>query len=316
MKKIAMLLFVLLGVTSLKAQQIVMNSLYMMNDFPLNPAIAGTKNYAPLTLGLRRQWMGIREAPAAQHLSYHGHVHKQIGAGGYVFNDAAGPTRRTGFMAAMSTQIATSRATRLSFGLAASLSQFVLNRDRLFTEEAGDITVQQYGNNQLVPDMIAGVHWYSNLFHLGASMHNVIKTRADLFGPANMVTNTLDRTFYFTGSYLIEKNRRSKFSVEPSFMARVMLNAPFQIDANIRFIYDHWLWFGGSYRLLDAGVLMAGFDKGFFSVGYAYDIGLSRLKNFHSGSHEIVLILRTNKGANDKLQYSSRNRVYDCPAFK
>ena len=82
--------YILIAFTSLItsgnfAQQIVMNSQYMFNDFAINPAVAGTKNYAPITIDLRRQWAGIREAPAAQHISYHGFVHKQIGAGGYVF---------------------------------------------------------------------------------------------------------------------------------------------------------------------------------------------------------------------------------------
>jgi type IX secretion system PorP/SprF family membrane protein len=315
MKKLILVFGVLLSVQA-GAQQIVMNSLYMLNDFPINPAVAGTKNYAPITIALRRQWMGIREAPAAQHISYHGHFHKQIGGGAYVFNDAAGPTRRTGFMAALSTQVAPTRNTRLSFGLGLSLSQFVLNREKLFTEEAGDVTVDQYGTNMLVPDVAAGIHWYSNLFHIGVSAHNLIRSKTDLTELITPVTSTLDRAIYVNGSYLIERNRRSKFSVEPSAMLRVMFNAPLTFDANVRFIYDHWLWFGGSYRFFDSGVLMAGFEKGFFGLGYAYDLGLSGLRSFHSGSHEVVLIFRTNKGANDRLEYNNRNRVYDCPAFR
>jgi len=40
-------------------QQIVMHSNYMVNGLPLNPAVAGTKTFAPLVLGFRRQWTGI-----------------------------------------------------------------------------------------------------------------------------------------------------------------------------------------------------------------------------------------------------------------
>lgn len=316
MKKILLTLLCLTALHTAQSQQHVMNSLYMLNDFPLNPAIAGTKNYSPITLAFRRQWTGIREAPMAQHLSYHGHVHRVIGAGAYVFNDVAGPTRRTGFMAAMSTQVATSRNTRLSFGIAGTLSQFMLNREKLFTEEVNDIAIEDRTSNQLIPDISAGLHWYGSNHHVGVSFHNLLQSKSDIFELITPVTSTLDRTIYVTGSYLIERDSRSKFSVEPGAMLRLMTNAPLQFDANIRFIYDHWLWFGGSYRFLDAGVLMAGFEKGFFGLGYAYDINLSALRTYNSGSHEIVLIFRTNKGANDKLQYNNRNRVYECPAFR
>ena len=129
--KIYILAFAYCLVNEVIGQQIVLNSQYMFNDFAINPAVAGTKNYAPITIDIRRQWVGIREAPAAQHLSYHGHVHKQIGAGGY--NDVAGPVSgRTGLMAALSTQIAPTYATRLSFGIAGSFTQFVMDKSRIF----------------------------------------------------------------------------------------------------------------------------------------------------------------------------------------
>ncbi|MBL4706449.1 MAG: type IX secretion system membrane protein PorP/SprF [Flavobacteriales bacterium] len=296
-------------------QQIVMNSQYMFNDFAINPAVAGTKNYAPVTIDLRRQWTGIREAPAAQHLSYHGHVHKQIGAGGYFFNDVAGPVRRTGIMVALSTQVATSYATRLSFGVAGSFSQFVMDKSRIFTEEPDDITVDKYLTNELIPDLSFGLHWYGGYHHIGFSMHNLLQSKVDLFSVSLPVTSTLQRAMYLTGSYLIG-TRRSKIALEPSAMLRMMFNAPLTFDLNARLIYDHQFWFGASYRYKDAIALMVGLEKGFFGIGYSYDINTSGLKSYNSGSHELVLIFKTNKSKGGVQQWNQRNRVYDCPSFK
>jgi type IX secretion system PorP/SprF family membrane protein len=300
---------------SVNAQQIVMNSQYMFNDFAINPAVAGTKNYAPITIDLRRQWTGIREAPAAQHLSYHGHVHKQIGAGGYFFNDVAGPVRRTGVMAAISTQIATSSGTRLSFGIAGSFSQFVMDKTRIFTEEPDDNTVDKYLTNEMIPDLSFGLHWYGGYHHIGVSMHNLFQSKTDIFSVSLPVTSTLDRAMYVTGSYLLG-SKNSIIAVEPSAMLRVMFNAPFTFDLNARVIYDHQIWAGVSYRYKDAIALMVGFEKGLFGLGYSYDINTSGLRTYNSGSHELVLIFKTSKQSGGVQQWNQRNRVYDCPSFK
>jgi len=301
---------------SVISQQIVLNSQYMFNDFAINPAIAGTKNYAPITIDIRRQWVGIREAPAAQHLSYHGHVHKQIGAGGYLFNDVAGPVRRTGLMAALSTQVATSYATRLSFGIAGSFTQFVMDKTRIFTEEPNDITVDKYTSNELIPDLSAGIHWYGGYHHIGISAHNLLQTKSDLYSISLPVTSTLDRAIYVSGSFLIG-SENSVIAIEPSGLLRYMFNAPFSFDINTRIIYNHQVWAGVSYRYLDAIALLIGFERGFFGIGYSYDINTSALSTYNSGSHEVVLIFKTSKQRGRGVQqWNQRNRVYDCPAFK
>ena len=44
-----------------KSQQVSLNSQYLYNDFAINPAVAGTKVYSPLSFSFRRQWMDIDE---------------------------------------------------------------------------------------------------------------------------------------------------------------------------------------------------------------------------------------------------------------
>ena len=230
------------------------------------------------------------------------------------FNDVAGPVRRSGAMAAISTQIATSKRTRMSFGLAGSFSQFMIDRDRIFTEEPDDITVDKYTTNELVPDISAGIHWYGPNHHVGISGHNLLQSKLDLFSVSLPVTSTLDRAFYLNSAYLFEFGR-SPISIEPSGILRYMINSPLQFDANVRLIYEHRMWAGVSYRYADAMAILVGFEKGWFGIGYSYDINTSALRSYNSGSHELVLIFKTNKGANKQGPWSGRNRVYDCPSF-
>ena len=62
MKRIFISSVFLLALLTYQGQQIALNSQYLFNDFAINPAIAGTKSYAPLSISFRRQWMGIDEA--------------------------------------------------------------------------------------------------------------------------------------------------------------------------------------------------------------------------------------------------------------
>ena len=297
------------------SQQMVLNSQYMINSFVLNPAVAGTKTYAPLVLSARRQWLGIREAPVAQHLSYHTSLSKSVGVGGSIFNDVAGPARRTGVLGALSTQIETSKYQKISFGLAASFSQYMIDREKLITEEAGDNTVLNYTTNRLIPDMAFGVKWYGDRYQVGLSGFNLIQTKNDLTDLLTPVTSKLERTFYLNGSYIIPLGKYSPLvNLEPSAVMRVMFNSPFQFDLNLRAIYDKRFWAGVSYRYSDAVALMVGFSTAKLGISYSYDVNYSKLAEYNSGSHEIILTLRSKNKRGNKDSGRHFN-TYDCPAF-
>jgi type IX secretion system PorP/SprF family membrane protein len=88
-------------------QQTSLNSQYLFNDFAINPAVAGTKNYTPLSLSYRRQWIGIDEAPISQNLMAHTYIRDKAGGGIHFFNDASGPSKRTGISSTFAYHIKT-----------------------------------------------------------------------------------------------------------------------------------------------------------------------------------------------------------------
>lgn len=317
MKKYICILIVVLGLYFQSySQQIVLNSQYMINSFVLNPAAAGTKTYAPLVIGVRRQWMGIREAPVSQHISYHTSLTKNVGAGGMVFNDVAGPSRRTGILGALSTQIETSKYSRVSFALAGSINQYMIDQSQIITEESDDITVTKYSSNRLIPDLGFGIKWYGDRYQVGLSGFNMIQTNLDLSNIVTPVTNNLERTIYLNGSYIIPLGKYSPLvTLEPSVVMRYMIQAPFQFDMNLRAIYNKRLWGGFSYRFKESLIAMVGFSTAKLGISYSYDYSLSALSEYNSGSHEIMITLRSkNKKGNSK-GGSKRFTTYDCPTF-
>ncbi len=314
-KNIYILIIAITVAISGQAQQFIMASQYMINAFAINPAAAGTKTYAPLVLDVRRQWTGIREAPVGQHLSYHTSLSENIGVGGYLYNDVAGPSRRTGFMGAVSSQIKVNRGQFLSLGLGGSLTQYVFDKDKLVTEEANDPTVLNYSSNLLIPDLSGGVKLYGANYHLGLSMFNLLQTKSDLFDIMTPVTNNLQRTIYLTGSYTIPLGKSEEFYVEPSAVARIMFNAPFTFDINARLMHRSGIWGGASYRFKDAIALMIGFSTSKIGISYSYDINTSALNSYNSGSHEITLTYKAkNKRGNQEFN-GGKYRIINCPSF-
>ena len=65
-------------------------------------------------------------------------------------------------------------------------------------------------------------------------------------------------------------------------------------DANINVLYNDMFWVGVSYRLQDAivphlGLAWSPNQKSTLKIGYAYDLGLSNLKEHHNNTHEILV---------------------------
>ena len=307
MKKTILLFFIITSFYHIDGQQIALNSQYMFNSFAINPAVAGTKNYSPLTFTFRRQWMGMDEAPVTQNLLAHAYLGKNVGAGIHLFNDASGPTRRTGLSTALSYQIKTGTSSKLSFGLSGSLTQFVLDRDRLITEIPGDVAIMNSTNNQLIPDVNFGLYWYGERQYIGLTAFHLLESKSDLFDLTTPVSNTLDRAFYGNAGYVFTLG--SNFAIEPSVLFRYMLNSPYQVDGNLRFILKDAYWLGCSYRMDDALAIMLGADFGPFEMGYSYDLGMSDLKTYNTGTHEVYLGIKMNKNAK-KTPWHKRNRIY------
>src|ERR1035437_3576786 len=97
MKKLTLLTMILAVCGSLFSQQEPQYTLYMLNPFLTNPALAGTNNYYQIRTNHRFQWTGLKDAPITNSISAYGpHSTKSMGYGGTIYNDITGPTSRTG----------------------------------------------------------------------------------------------------------------------------------------------------------------------------------------------------------------------------
>lgn len=269
------------------AQQLAQQSQYMLNDYPLNPAIAGTKEYSPLRISIRNQWAGFEGGgPKTQMISFHSNYLENMGLGGILINDITGPLTRTGLELDYSYRIRVNKESQLSFGLSAKAIQYTLEGDEITTELDGDPVFNGATEKILVPDAGFGLYYYTSTYRFGIAIPQLFHSKLNYESDQERLNKEV-RHYTLTGGYDLALNKDLKLT--PSFLMRTIFTAPTQFDINLMVKYRDLFFIGGSYRIKDAIVLVVGVEKNRFSLGYSYDLTQSNIKKYSRGSHEIVL---------------------------
>jgi type IX secretion system PorP/SprF family membrane protein len=291
-------LFLLAGCSfciAIQAQQLPEFSQYLNNDYVLNPAIAGTKDYAPATISARSQWTNFSGAPNSQIGSIHGALTKNVGLGLAFVNYSAGPTKMNSVQFAYAYRTKLSEKLNISFGLAPMLIQNSIQKNKLTVDDANDNTFNRLYGKTLVADLNAGVYLYSDKFFASFSvpqiMENKFRMGDDLF------TERLKRHYLLYGGYNYQLS--DKYVLTPSILVKAMEGgAPVQADLNVKATYNQLFWVGLSYRgstsqtYNDAGVIFLGIMKYNCVFGYSYDYSFGAIRSYNTGSHELFLTYR------------------------
>lgn len=296
MKRILISIITLLTFNGI-AQQFPEFSQYLQNDYLLNPAQAGTKDYAPVCLSTRIQWMNFQNAPSSQLGSIHGSVTKNIGLGLGIINHTAGATKMTSASFAYSYRIQLKEKTGLSFGIAPMFTQHALNKDKLTLDNANDLTFNRINTRTMVVDANAGIHLFAEKYFVSVCMPQLMASKIRM-GDA-LFTEKNRRHLVVTGAYEIPVNE--KWSVSPGAVIKTQgKGAPLQWDINAKATYDNFIWGGLIYRgstgkmLNESAILFLGLTKANFAFGYSFDYSFGAIRTFNGGSHEIFLGYRIN----------------------
>lgn len=294
MKKI----FVIIGIISfgaISAQQVPLYTQYMLNDFVFNPAITGTDDYYQAKSDNRYQWVGITDAPRSYILSVYGpHRTKDMGFGGYVFNDVTGPTSRTGAYGSYAYNIRIKEDLRLSLGLSMGLLQFKIDGSKVILHDEGD---PSFGHNMYIdylPDANLGTYLYASNYYFGMAASQLLNNKVGFSDLEALGLNKLKSHFMIHGGYLYAIG--SNIDIEPSLMIKYVAPAPVQFDFGLRAAWQKRVWAGFSYRTKDAASILLGYNhEELLFFGYSYDFTLTNIKKYSSGTHELMIGARFNK---------------------
>ena len=288
------LILFILGSIEIFAQQNPHYTQYMFNDYLINPAVAGTKSYYQIRSNHRFQWIGLVDPPLTNTLSVYGpHAKMDMGFGGHFYNDVTGPTSRTGLSGTYAYNIEVNSDVRLSMGLSMGVMQFKIDGSQLTVKDPTDIAIQPVVFSTYVPDATIGAYAYADEFYAGISITQLFNNSLKIFEDKSGL-NKLKSHFYLTGGYIYELNRDIK--LEPSIIIKGTAPRVLQFDISGRVMYQDMAWGGLSFRSKDAVSVLLGYihDEKFY-FGYAYDIGISGIRKYNSGTHELMIGYKFNE---------------------
>lgn len=286
-KSFILVVFATLLSLELNAQQDPQYTQYMYNTMSVNAAYAGQRDVLSATALYRTQWVGIDGAPKTVTFGIHSPLrNERIGLGLNIVSDKLGPTQETSIDANFSYTIPIDdfTNTQLSFGIKAGLhildadwSKGVFqNPDRLFNDNL----------NLFSPTVGAGLYLHSEQWYLGFSVPNIFTTKHYDDIQESIATERLH--YFLIGGYVFDINRNTK--LKPAVLVKGVSGAPIIADLSLNALFNDKLTLGLGYRWDDSVSGLAGFqiNEGLF-VGYAYDLTTTGLRNYNSGSHEIML---------------------------
>jgi type IX secretion system PorP/SprF family membrane protein len=314
-----------LCINSLYAQQSPQFSQYTMNEFLINPAVAGVDGRTILSMTARKDWVGFSDGintPQTYAISFQSRILKsqynissnkgggnklkkqskgRVGLGASLYTDVNGAIRRTGMQFTYTYHIY-SQNSQFSMGLTGSVIQLRFQTNELtFRNNDNEIMLVVADDPAWMPDFGFGINYMTHEFHFGASVEQILETPY-ILGNSNIDYSTTNlgqkRHYFFIGAMRKSFTGNAKWEYEPSFLLRLYDLFDFssgyyfpgsQLDISMKLFYDRKYWFGASYRTKFDFVVMGGLKYKKIYFTYSFDYGTNEILKSSYGSHEISI---------------------------
>jgi type IX secretion system PorP/SprF family membrane protein len=292
MKKRFLTIFVLLVAASSYAQQDSQFTNYMYNTININPAYAGSRGVLSVFGLHRNQWVGLDGAPVTNTFSINSPINNSnFGIGVSIINDRIGPSDENSISIDVSYSVKTSEKYKLSFGIKGTANLLNVDFTKLNIYNPGDVLAQYNVDNRFSPNVGAGVYFHSDKTYFGFSVPNMLETEHFDKDQTSLSAESVASErmhYYFIAGHVIDLNTNIKF--KPALLTKIINGAPLQVDMSANFLINDKFTAGLAYRWDAAFSALAGFQiSDSWFIGYGYDMEVTKLANYNSGSHEIFL---------------------------
>ncbi len=266
-----------------------LTSQYLFNGLLINPAYAGSRDALTASLVHRQQWVGFEGAPTTQIMSVHAPIgNRKLGLGVLAYNDHIGVSRESGIMTNYAYRIKFPQG-KLAFGIGAGFTAFRADWQQVDVQQQNDISFSAPSTSKLRPNFSTGIYYYTKKYFVGASspfvlMHGYTNSEGELtIGEQRSNVQPM-----LTGGYLLELT--DDWKLKSSTLLRYRESSGAQADLSANFIFQDKVWLGVSYRSGDAVIgMLEVLPNPQWRLGYSYDMGLSALRPYHYGSHELMV---------------------------
>ncbi len=274
------------------AQQDSQFTNYMYNTININPAYAGSRGVLSIFGLHRNQWVGLDGAPVTNTFSINSPINNSnFGIGVSLVNDRIGPSDENNIAVDISYSIKTSETYKLSFGIKGTANLLNVDFTKLNIYNQGDALAQYNVDNRFSPNIGAGIYYHSDKTYFGFSIPNMLETQHFDKEQTSLSAESVASErmhYYFIAGHVIDVNPSIKF--KPALLTKVVNGAPLQVDLSANFLINDKFTAGLAYRWDAAFSALAGFQiSDSWFIGYGYDMEITKLANYNSGSHEIFL---------------------------
>lgn len=279
-------LLLLIFVQQANAQQLPLYSQYWWNDYIINPAYTGSVNYSPMQMTFRKQWVGFNGSPELFTIGGHSRVNDKVAIGGLIFKDqTGGAITQTGVIGNYCYRIKMNETSYISLALTGQFNQYAFDNSRVQALAPSDPALTGGIQKSMAPDASFGILYQNGQkTKIGFSINQLFESRINNLSEND--NNNLVRHFNISASKSIQLD--SNFTFEPSLLIKQTASSPTQVDLMGRVKFKNLLWAGVSYRYQDAIVALLGLNFNNMFLGYSYDVTMSDISNYSSGSHEVV----------------------------
>ncbi len=279
------------------AQQDPQFTQFMQNKLIYNPGYAGTSGAICGVGQFRQQWVSFDGAPQSAAIAFDMRLPSvPLGVGLNVITDKIGPMNTTFIRIPVSYNLPLAGGT-LGIGIDGGVLQKKINNNWI-TPEPGKVDPNIPGSydalsnpslNKLTYDLGFGAFYQiPGKMYVGLSSTHL---PAQTVKGADKISYDMSRHYYIMAGYSFDINPRNKITPNVKVKSDVAATA---VDANLTYMYDNMIWVGATYRVSDATALMLGYQhatpRGLtYRIGYSYDLTMSKIKGYTSGTHEIIL---------------------------
>lgn len=292
--------------SGLHAQQDVLFTQFAYDKLGFNPAYAGIHDHISLNAIYRNQWLGLDGSPSRFAASINFPAQDQnLGLGLHMDKSTISIFDKTTIKGSYSYAIDLDQG-QINLGLSTSFRQFIVdwtdNRLRPPNGFSSDPSVEQNVLTKRIFNVGFGLYYRTDKYFAGASVPRLNKAIIDF-------DDTKLDTLQATEARLVYLMGGGKFSLSeswelsPQLLMTIAEAAPVQFELSATGILEKKYHLGLNYSSggslvnpIESIDLILGYqhDPQIF-LGFAYDVTLSELRQFSSGSLELILNYRFNQ---------------------
>ena len=269
------------------SQQTSARNHYFIQEYLLNPAFTGAKDYNPFYISYRRQFSGIQDSPEFFSASGYHILNNESNVAGSIYNlSQGGAFNQTVGQFNYSHDYHFSSWAHITIGGGLIMNQFSANYQGLSAVDANDPVLIAGNTQKTAFDGTLGIKYFLNRFKFGVSVDNILQSQVSQES-TNSFSNKLAREFRLITQY--DFTIDSILHIEPLIVYMYLPESKIsQLDLSVLANYNNSYTLGLMYRSNSAFSLIGGLQYKNFYFLYSHEISANGLSGAIGNSNEIT----------------------------